>query len=66
MNFTARYSDRVYVLKDRHVYAHGSPDEIIDHDKMESVFHIDSQILRDSKNDCPFLIPERLRESERV
>lgn len=66
MNFTARYSDWVYVLKDRHVYGHGSPDEIIDHDKMERVFHIDSQILRDSRNDCPFLIPEKLRESERV
>ena len=61
MNFTARYSNRVYVIKDRAVEHYGSPDEIITGETMESVFRIGSQIIRDEKNDCPFLIPERLQ-----
>ena len=63
MNFTARYSDQVYVIKDGAVENHGSPDEIIDEANMENVFHIGAQIMRDEKNHCPFLIPERLRQS---
>jgi len=64
MNFTARYSNRIYMLKDGHVYDYGRPDEIIAHDKMENVFGIDSQIICDEKNGCPFMIPEKLRVRE--
>lgn len=60
MNFTARYSHRIYVLKDGHVFDYGKPDSIISHNTMKDVFHIDSQIIRDGKNDCPFMIPEKL------
>lgn len=66
MNFTARYSNRIYVLKDQHVYGYGRPDEMIAHDNMESVFHIDSQIIHDGKNDCPLIIPEKLHEFKSV
>ena len=66
MNFTARYSNRIYMLKDHHVYDYGKPDIIIEHDRMEHVFSIDSQIVHDDKNDCPFLIPERLRKTQKV
>lgn len=65
MNFTARYSNRIYVLKDRHVYDHGRPDAVIEHGNMEEVFHIDSQIIRDERNDCPFIIPEKFRVSNK-
>ena len=60
MNFTARYSHRIYVLKDGHVFDYGKPDSIISHNTMKDVFHIESQIIRDGKNDCPFMIPEKL------
>ena len=60
MNFTARYSHRIYVLKDGHVFDYGKPDSIISHNTMKDVFHIDSQIIHDGKNDCPFMIPEML------
>ena len=66
MNFTSRYSNRIYMLKDGHVYDYGKPEEIISHDKMEHVFSIDSQIVRDDKNDCPFLIPEKLKKIQKV
>lgn len=60
MNFTARYSDRIYVLKDGHVFHYGIPEEIIEHDNMEQVFHIGSQVIHDDKNHCPVMIPEKL------
>lgn len=60
MNFTARYSHRIYVLKDGHVFDYGHPDTIISHSTMKDVFHIESQIIRDGKNGCPFMIPEKL------
>lgn len=60
INFTARYSDFVYVLKDGRVYNYGTPDEIIDGKKMKEVFHIGSQIIFDEKNCCPVIIPEKL------
>lgn len=62
MNFTARYSDWVYMLKDRRIYGSGRPDEMISAEKMKQVFGIDSQILHDEKNHCPFIIPEKLQQ----
>ncbi len=60
MNFTARYSHCIYVLKEGRVFDHGGAEAIIEHGIMEKVFHIDSQIIYDSKNNCPFMIPEKL------
>lgn len=66
MNFTARYSHHIYVLKNQHVYRYGEPDEVIGRESMEEVFHIDSQIMRDVKNDCPVIIPEKLCDPAQV
>lgn len=66
MNFTARYSDRIYVLKNGQVCDYGAPERIIEHDHMEQVFGIDSQIVHDDRNCCPFLIPEKLEKAQRV
>ncbi len=66
MNFTARYSDLIYVLKDKHVYDYGKPELVIAHDNMEHVFGIDSQIIHDNKNDCPFMIPEKFKKTQSV
>ncbi len=65
MNFTSRYSDKIYVLKDMHASVYGDPEKIISHDVMEDVFRIDSQLIRDEKNGCPYIIPEKLREGEK-
>ena len=62
MNFTARYSDRIYVLKDRHVCNYGNPSKIIARESLKQVFGIHSQILWDERNQCPFVIPEKLRD----
>lgn len=62
MNFTARYSDFVYALKDGSVYGYGTPGAILDGKKLKEIFHIGSQIIFDKKNDCPVIIPEKLDE----
>lgn len=61
MNFTARYSDRIYVLKDHGVNDYGNPEKIIDHDHLKNVFQIESRSFQDEKNHCPFVIPEKLQ-----
>ena len=61
MNFTARYSDRIYVLKDRGVHDYGKPEAIIEHEHLKDVFKIESQSFTDEKNHCPFVIPEKLQ-----
>lgn len=60
MNFTARYSDRIYVLKDGRVHACGTPEEIICRENLNAVFSVDSQLYHDEKNDCPIVVPERI------
>ena len=60
MNFTARYSDRIYVLKDKKVHTYGAPDGVIERENLRKVFHIDSQLYHDDKNGCPIVIPEKL------
>ncbi len=61
MNFTARYSDRVYVLKDGRVHKYGTPAETIERENLRQVFGIESQLYHDDKNDCPIIIPEKLQ-----
>lgn len=61
MNFTARYSDQIYVLKDGAVNDYGKPKEIIEREHLKRVFKIDCQTFVDEKNHCPFIIPERLQ-----
>jgi len=62
MNFTARYSDRIYVLKDQRVHNYGEPEQIIERENLKQVFSIDSQIYHDDKNACPIIIPEKLQK----
>lgn len=60
MNFTARYSDCIYVLKDGGVHRFGAPNDVIVRENLQQVFRIDSQLYHDDKNDCPIIIPEKL------
>ena len=60
MNFTARYSDRIYVLKDRRVHTYGDPKQVIAAENLKQVFNIGSQFYHDEKNDCPIIIAEKL------
>jgi iron complex transport system ATP-binding protein len=61
INFALRYSHYLYSIKDRGIYAHGIPRELITEEALEDIFGIKSQILEDKKNNCPFIIPEKAR-----
>lgn len=60
MNFTSRYSDRIYVLKDRKVHRYGDAERVMERENLEQVFGIGSQFYHDDKNNCPIVIPEKL------
>ena len=57
LNQAARYSDYIYVLNNGRLHAHGVPDEIITETMLREVFSIDTKIIRDEDNDCPYFIP---------
>lgn len=61
MNFTARYSDRIYVLKDKKIHAYGTAEQIICRENLNEVFAVDSQMYHDEKNNCPIVIPEKIQ-----
>ncbi|MGP1508607.1 MAG: ABC transporter ATP-binding protein [Sphaerochaeta sp.] len=57
INLAARFSTYMYALKDRGIYAQGTPSEMVTHKLLSEVFDVCSRILRDSDNGCPFFIP---------
>ena len=65
INLASRYSDYLFAIKDKKIYAYGSPREIITPSTMGDVFRIDTQIYEDEKNRCPFMIVEK-RKSDTV
>lgn len=60
INFAARYSHYLFSIKDSVIYSHGYPREMITGDKLEKIFNIRSQVFEDKRNNCPFIIPEKL------
>lgn len=62
MNFTARYSDRIYMLKNRKIYGYGDAETMICRENMQNVFHVDAQVFQDAKNICPYMLPEKLKQ----
>ena len=48
VNFAARYSDRLLVLKDGRVYADGAPEDVVTEDMLRDVYRVEAQVDRDS------------------
>ncbi|MDR7870505.1 MAG: ABC transporter ATP-binding protein [Tissierellaceae bacterium] len=61
LNQAVRYSDRIYVLKDGEVFDHGNPCEIINRELLKVVFNIQADIYEDYKNNCPYIIPNKIK-----
>ena len=57
LNLASRYSDRLYAIKDKALYAAGNPAEVITASHLKHIFGIDARILHDADNNCPFFIP---------
>ena len=57
LNMASRYSDLLYAINDKTLYAAETPENLMTTHYMRSIFGIDTRILRDTDNDCPFFIP---------
>ena len=64
LNHAARYSDKLYVVKDGEIIEQGAPRDIIQSPLLQEVFHIDSEIYEDVRGDSPFFIPYKLENRE--
>jgi len=45
----ARYCDRIIMLHDHKVHAIGTPEEVLTHDNMKTVFNVDAELIFDEK-----------------
>ncbi len=59
INQAARYSNKIYVLKDGQVFGYGHPKKIIDSELLRDVFRIEANIYEDKINHCPYFIPNK-------
>lgn len=60
LNQAARYSDRIYVLRQGRIYKEGSPKSIMDAQMLKDIFKIDAEIYEDKINNCPYFIPNKI------
>ncbi len=58
INLAARYSDCLYVIKDKAVYAKGPPEKIVSRDMLRDIFRIEADIYEDRVNNSVFFIPQ--------
>lgn len=59
LNQAARYSDRLFVMKQGKLVTEGLPEEILQEKMLREVFSIETKVIWDEDNDCPYFIPLR-------
>lgn len=59
LNQAARYSDYIFVLKNGKLFGQGNPEEIITEDILKQVFSLETRVIKDRENNCPYFIPLR-------
>lgn len=55
LNIAAMFCDRIYVLKDGKMVANGLPREVLTRDLIRQVYHVESEIVEDSKGNMHIL-----------
>lgn len=60
LNQAARYSDKIFAIKDGRLYIEGSPNYVISSDILKDIFRIDADIYQDDVNQCPYFIPRKI------
>ncbi|QNF26684.1 ABC transporter ATP-binding protein [Metabacillus elymi] len=64
LNQAARFADYIIALKDGHIVKAGNCEEVITHDVLKEVFHIDAEIGRDPRTNKPMCITYNLLKGE--
>lgn len=65
LNHAAAYSDRITVMKQGTVYAHGKPSEVICAEMLRDVFQVEACVERDDENGHPLIKSMRLLSVKR-
>ncbi len=60
LNQAARYSDKLFVLKEGILSKIGCPKEVINEYLLKDVFGIKANVYNDKINNCPYFIPKKL------
>ncbi|MCY9027141.1 ABC transporter ATP-binding protein, partial [Priestia megaterium] len=60
LNQAARFADYIIALKDGEIVKAGKCEEVITHDVLKKVFHIDAEIGRDPRTNKPMCITYNL------
>ncbi len=63
LNLASRYSDYLYALKDKKVFAYGTPEEVITFENLNEVFNIESKITKDEISNKPYFYPIKTRRN---
>lgn len=61
INQAVRYSDYIFSVKEGVVKTHKKSCEIITDNIYEKIFDIEGRVYRDKNNNCPFFIPQKVR-----
>lgn len=64
LNQAARFADYIVALKEGEIVKSGSCEEVITHDVLKKVFHIDAEIGRDPRTNKPMCITYNLLKGE--
>ncbi|MGO4886337.1 ABC transporter ATP-binding protein [Anaerobacillus sp. MEB173] len=64
LNQAARFADYIIALKDGEIVKAGSCEEVMTHDVLKKVFHIDAEIGRDPRTNKPMCITYNLVKGE--
>ena len=51
-----KYSDRMVIVSDHHIYAEGPPKEVFTKQMLKDVYHVDSAVMTDEAGEEHFVI----------
>ncbi len=57
LNLVSRYADRIAVLSDKTLLAVGTPEEVLNAELLEEVYHLPLQILHQTASGRPIILP---------
>lgn len=64
LNQAARYSHKIYAIKEGRLFGCGKPGDLISQEFLRKVFRIEADIFEDSSNKCPHFIPRSVTGSK--